>query len=80
MLTSKVGVEVNMNEILRMEYLNQIREYKDKHRIKVITGIRRSGKSTLLSQFKDVLKNEFKINSSQIIDYDFNNKELAELT
>lgn len=69
-----------MNEILRMEYLNQIREYKDKHRIKVITGIRRSGKSTLLSQFKDVLKNEFKINSSQIIDYDFNNKELAELT
>ena len=36
--------------IIREHYLNQIRPFIDKEVIKIITGIRRSGKSTLLEQ------------------------------
>ena len=41
--------------IYREEYMNKIRTYKDKQIIKVITGIRRSGKSTILNEFKKEL-------------------------
>ena len=41
--------------IIREKYLNQLIETKDLNLIKVITGVRRSGKSTLLLQFKDYL-------------------------
>lgn len=41
--------------IYREEYMNEIRTYKDKQIIKVITGIRRSGKSTILNEFKKEL-------------------------
>ena len=43
--------------IIRQKYLNQLIEAKDLNLIKVITGVRRSGKSTLLLQFKDYLTN-----------------------
>ena len=33
-------------------YLSQLLEFKDKEQVKVITGVRRSGKSTLLNLFK----------------------------
>ena len=39
----------------REYYLNQLINSKDLNLIKVITGVRRSGKSTLLLQFKDYL-------------------------
>ncbi len=41
--------------ILRKEYLNKLIDAKDKNLIKVITGIRRSGKSVLMDQFKTYL-------------------------
>lgn len=41
--------------LLREFYLNQIIASKDLNLIKVITGVRRSGKSTLLLQYKDYL-------------------------
>ena len=41
--------------IYREEYINKLKAYKDKNIIKVITGIRRSGKSTILSEFKKEL-------------------------
>ena len=44
-----------MNEIKRESYLQQLASWKDKQIIKVITGIRRSGKSTLLMQFQKEL-------------------------
>ncbi len=41
--------------IERRQYLNKLIGFKDKHVIKVITGIRRCGKSTLLELFKEYL-------------------------
>ncbi len=41
--------------ITREVYLNKLRRYRDKKLIKVITGIRRSGKSTLMQLFQQEL-------------------------
>ncbi len=41
--------------LIRQYYLDKLIESKDLNLIKVITGIRRSGKSTLLLQFRDYL-------------------------
>ena len=49
--------------IERAEYLEKLKKWKDKDLIKVITGIRRCGKSTLLDMYKDyLLDNEIKEN------------------
>lgn len=52
--------------IERNEYLNVLKRFKDKELIKVITGIRRCGKSTLLEMYKDYLL-ENGISEDQII-------------
>lgn len=56
--------------ILRKNYLNRLIEAKDTEFIKVITGVRRSGKSTLLLMFKDYLLNNG-INEKNIIYINF---------
>lgn len=43
--------------IIREKYLNQLIETKDLNLVKVITGVRRSGKNTLLLQYRDYLLN-----------------------
>ena len=69
--------------INRKEYLNELIRWKDQDLIKVVTGIRRCGKSTLFELYIDYLKKEG-VKSSQIIhinledaDYDF--KDYKEL-
>ena len=52
--------------INREEYLNELKKWKDKDLIKVLTGIRRCGKSTLFELFIDYLKKEG-VKSNQII-------------
>ena len=52
--------------IARDEYLNVLKRFKDKQLIKVVTGIRRCGKSTLLEMFQEYLK-ENGVEESQII-------------
>lgn len=52
--------------IERVEYLELLKRFKDKDLIKVITGIRRCGKSTLFELFINYLKNN-KIKDEQII-------------
>ena len=47
-----------MQTILRKLYLDKLNVLKDKNFIKVATGVRRCGKSTLMLQFQDVLRNE----------------------
>lgn len=42
----------------RPQYIDQLASFKDKHLIKVITGIRRCGKSTLLDLYTEYLKNQ----------------------
>ena len=44
-----------MQTILRSHYLDVLKVLKGKNLIKVATGVRRCGKSTLMSQFQDVL-------------------------
>jgi hypothetical protein len=46
---------VRKQMIQRETYLNKLRQLKNQNLIKVITGIRRSGKSTLLEAFKNEL-------------------------
>ena len=40
----------------RKEYLDQLWAWKDEQIIKVVTGIRRCGKSVLLEQYQDRLR------------------------
>ena len=56
--------------IKREDYLKKIRGFYDQDLIKVITGIRRSGKSTLLKQIIEELKNNG-VNQERIIYINF---------
>lgn len=44
--------------ITRNQYLQQLIQFKDTDFIKVISGVRRSGKSVLLTQYRDYLQNQ----------------------
>ena len=47
-----------MQTIVRKRYLDTLIVLKDKNLIKVATGVRRCGKSTLMAQFQDWLRKE----------------------
>ena len=64
--------------IKREEYLKKLNSFKEKELIKVITGLRRSGKSILMEQFIDFLK-ENGIKNKQIVKINFEEKENEEL-
>lgn len=55
-----------MQQIPRKQYLDQLIAWKDKHIIKVITGVRRCGKSTLMEMFQDYLYTQ-NVSKEQII-------------
>lgn len=65
--------------VQRVEYLEQLRSWKDEEVIKVVTGIRRCGKSTLLKQYKEQLLSEG-VEESQIVSINFEELENEELT
>lgn len=65
--------------IERKEYLEKLKNFKDKQLIKVITGVRRCGKSTLLELFKDYLIKEG-IEKKQIISINFEDIRYENLT
>jgi predicted AAA+ superfamily ATPase len=61
--------------IERKEYLEKLIAFRDKQVIKIITGVRRCGKSTLMELFQDYLKSqgvlEEQIVAVNLEDYDF---------
>ena len=65
--------------IYRKEYLSRLHSLKDKDLIKVVSGIRRSGKSTLFKLFITELKAEG-IPDDQIIIINFENPDFRHLT
>ena len=67
-----------MKLLERKEYLEKLIKFKDKNLIKVITGIRRCGKSTLLELFQEYLK-ENGIKEEQIITINFENPDYKNL-
>ena len=71
----------DLEEIARQYELNLLKKFKDKQLIKVVTGIRRCGKSTLLDQFKKFLMAEG-VAENQIVHInfeDFENRSLLNL-
>ncbi len=60
--------------LIREKYLNQLIDGKDLNLIKVITGVRRSGKSTLLLQYKNYLISQ-KVIEEDIIYMNFESAE-----
>lgn len=58
-----------MKTITRTKYLNRIIELNGTPDIKIITGIRRSGKSKLMQAYMDYLKNHFKDVNIIFIDF-----------
>ncbi|MDK9711714.1 ATP-binding protein [Acidaminobacter sp.] len=56
--------------VQRKQYLGKLKKLKDKKIIKVVTGIRRCGKSTLLLMFQEYLK-ECGVEDNQIITINF---------
>ena len=65
--------------INRREYLDKLIAFKDKQIIKVVTGIRRCGKSTLLEMYRDYLS-ENGVAENQIIAINFEDLDYEELT
>lgn len=60
--------------ISRENYLQQLIQFKDSDFIKVITGVRRSGKSVLLMQYRDYLLSQ-QISAENIIYLNFESFE-----
>jgi predicted AAA+ superfamily ATPase len=60
-----------MQKIQRKKEIGKLSVLKDRNLIKVITGVRRCGKSTLLLQFQEVLRAENPLVSIVSINLDF---------
>lgn len=65
--------------ILRKKYIDKIRPFIDKDLIKVLTGVRRSGKSVMLEQIQTELKESKNIIEKNIITYNFEQMKNAPL-
>lgn len=59
--------------IYREHYISQVREFYDSDLIKIITGIRRSGKSIILEQIKDEIKKK----NDNVISLNFEDKRVS---
>lgn len=70
--------DITTKTIKREEYLERLRNLKHKKLIKILTGIRRCGKSTVLEMFKnELLKNGVDENQIIFINFeDYENKSL----
>lgn len=65
--------------IKREEYFDKLLAFRDKRLIKVVTGVRRCGKSTLLEMFQSHLLDSG-VEAEQIISINFEDMDFAEIT
>lgn len=65
--------------IERTEYLEWLKRWKEQQIIKVVSGVRRCGKSTLFEIYKDWLKNNG-VENEQIIGINFEDIDFEHLT
>ena len=72
------SIQIDSKRIPREEYLERLRNLKHKKLIKIVTGIRRCGKSTVLEMFRDeLLDNGVEENQIIFINFeDYENKSL----
>lgn len=61
-------------------YLNKIMPYVDTPFVKILTGVRRCGKSTILKMIMKKLKEERNVVDEQILNYRFNSMEYEDMT
>ena len=62
--------------IKRPEYINRLLKFKDVDIIKILAGIRRCGKSTVLEMYKKILIEEYGIPKENIYQKNYTSKEL----
>ena len=65
-------------KLIKREYLNTLIDVMGTPDIKVITGVRRSGKSKLLELFKEYIINNVK--NYNVIDINYNSLDFENLT
>ena len=61
-------------------YLNKIMPFVDTPFVKILTGVRRCGKSTILKLIIQKLKEERNVNDEQILNYRFDSMEFEDMT
>ena len=66
--------------IERPLYLNKIMPFVDTPFVKILTGVRRCGKSTILKMIQKKLKEEYHITDEQILSYRFDSMEYEDMT
>lgn len=66
-----------MEPIVRQDYLNTLISLRDKNLIKMLVGVRRCGKSTLMKLFREYLENDgVKQNQIVLLNFeDFENRK-----
>ena len=69
--------EAKMNYIGRPYYVRQLGRWRDRDVIKVITGVRRCGKSTVLEMFRDELR-KTGVSDGQMIVLNFDDPDIPE--
>ena len=68
-----------MKRLERNNYLDWLIRWKDQHIIKVVTGVRRCGKSTLFEIYQGFLRDNG-VTEDQIISINFENLDFEALT
>ena len=61
-------------------YVNQIMAYTDTPFVKILTGVRRCGKSTILKMIMEKLKTERSIPAERIVNCRYDSMEYADMT
>jgi predicted AAA+ superfamily ATPase len=66
--------------IYRPLYVEKIMAYADTPFVKILSGVRRCGKSTILKMIMEKLKSERNIPAERILSYRFDSMEYEDMT